>query len=280
MKIQFLSLFLVVASVAMARPAPMDQASASSELAQRSLLGDLFGGDSTSISNVDDNSKHTQTMNQHGNKHITITETFKETRGGEEFFDRRDLARVSSEEGNGNAPLARRGLLFGGDPMSISNPKDEPAWKQGFVDHEKDCSSNSSSSHQKKMTRTTTRFFDRRDLLAENEESGPGIERRSLFGDLFGCSGMTINNVNDNSQTMKIYNSHGNKNVRINSWVHKNIRDNKRGLLSEWKTMSISNENDNSKETKTFNSRGNVDKKIASKVDKSFGNNNDEDEWF
>ncbi|KAF9994895.1 hypothetical protein BGZ79_000320 [Entomortierella chlamydospora] len=259
MKIQFLSLFLVVASVAMARPAPMDQASASSELAQRSLLGDLFGGDSTSISNVDDNSKHTQTMNQHGNKHITITETFKETRGGEEFFDRRDLARVSSEEGNGNAPLARRGLLFGGDPMSISNVNDNSQRSQRMNQHgNKDLS----------ITRKT------------NEESGPGIERRSLFGDLFGCSGMTINNVNDNSQTMKIYNSHGNKNVRINSWVHKNIRDNKRGLLSEWKTMSISNENDNSKETKTFNSRGNVDKKIASKVDKSFGNNNDEDEWF
>ncbi|KAF9173202.1 hypothetical protein BGX21_003640 [Mortierella sp. AD011] len=82
--------------------------------------------DRTSISDINDNPKHTRTTNQHGNKHITITKTFKETRGGgsddsgrgssemspKEFFDRRDLAPVSSEEGNANDPLTHYGLLF------------------------------------------------------------------------------------------------------------------------------------------------------------------------
>ncbi|KAF9358432.1 hypothetical protein BGX26_001777 [Mortierella sp. AD094] len=360
MKVQFLTL-LLVASAAMARPVPMDQAPSSSELIQRSLigneytvqnqldnsqgkhafrvdhngdssvrkgllydlvdnneekeegsgfefkrrslLGDLFGGDSTSISNVNDNSKHTQTMNQHGNKHITITKTRKESYGGsgdggrrssemspEEFFDRRDLAQDSEEEmateHQENTPLARRGLLFGGDSMSISNVNDNSQHTQTMNQHgNKDLSITRKTFRQTAPVRSKNEkdidsFFDRRDLLTENEENRPNVERRSLFGDLFGGSSTTISNVNDNSQTKKTYNSHGNKDVRINSKVHKNIRNNKRGLLFGGGKTSISNENDNSKETKTFNSHDNVDKKISSKVDKNFGANSDEDEWF
>ncbi|KAF9199235.1 hypothetical protein BGZ49_010674 [Haplosporangium sp. Z 27] len=259
------------------------------EFKRRSLLGGLLGDESTSISNVNDNSKHTQTINEHGNKHIAITKVHKEYRGGhrssemspEEFFDRRDLMTASEGE---NTRLTRRGLLFGDDSTSISNVNDNSQHTQTINRH-----GNKDLRITKKTFRQTApvhsknddnfdRFFDRRDLGQINKEK-PEIERRSILSSLFGGSTTTISNVNDNSQSKKTYNSHGNRETTINSKVHKNIRNNKkRGLLLGGNDMNISNENYNGKETKTFNSHGNVNKKISRKVEKNFGN--DEDEWF
>ncbi|KAF9106690.1 hypothetical protein BGX27_009055 [Mortierella sp. AM989] len=270
-----------------------DQEDNSFQFKRRSLLGDLFGGDSTSISNINDNSKHTQTMNHHGNKHTTITKVHKESRGGcessemspEEFFDKRDFTHIS-EKGiieRQDTPLARHGLLFGGNSMSISNVNDNSQHTQTMNQHSNKALTINNKTYSQtapirgKNEDSMASFFDRR-YLAHREEGKPEVERRSLFGGLFGGSGTTISNVNDNSQTKKTYNSHGNKDVHINSKVNKTVRNKERGLLFGGDTMNISNENHNGKETKIFNSHSNVNK-ISSEVDRSADARTGEDQW-
>ncbi|KAF9433960.1 hypothetical protein BGZ76_008753 [Entomortierella beljakovae] len=342
MKTQFISL-LFVASAALAHPINLNQMEPSSELTQRSFIGDeysvqnqldnsegkrtfridhngdnsvrkgllndivdgdenqeggfqfkrrglldsLFGGGSgTSINNVNDNSKNTQTLNQHGNKHIEITKIQKETgsEGGKrpfemspnEFFDRRDLGEVRTQEEENAATLSRRGLLFGGDSMSINNVDDNSRNTKTMNQHgNKDVSITKKITHQRGRGNRGNGgksmeegFFDKRELTNDKVDDESVMERRGLIEALFGGSGTTISNVNDNSQTRKTYNSHGNKDLRINSKVNKSK---KRGLLFGGDSTNISNENYNGDEVKTYNSHGNVNKKISTKVEKGSG---------
>ncbi|KAG0281643.1 hypothetical protein BGZ95_001002 [Linnemannia exigua] len=251
---------------------------------RRSLLSDLFGGDSMSISNENDNSKHTQTKNEHDNHYTTITKVHKEQvsnndddEDGDEdemsldsFFDKRN----AENETPSASALNRRGLLFGGDSTTISNVNDNSKHTQTMnIHNNRDTTITKVHKHQQpSSSRPRPRrgdatipkgFFDRRDV---------DLNRRSLLGDLFGEKSMSINNVNDNSQTKKTFNSHGNRNTRINKSTRINRGASgsdsdsgffdKRGLLFGGDSMVITNQNDNSQTKKTLNSHGNRNTRI------------------
>ncbi|KAF9341111.1 hypothetical protein BGZ91_010890 [Linnemannia elongata] len=255
---------------------------------RRSLLGDLFGGNSMSISNENDNSKHTQTKNEHDNQYTTVNKIHEEqnlnddedeedSMSPDSFFDKRGNG---DEHGTASASFDRRGL-FGGDSTTINNVNDNSKHTQTMnVHHNRDTSITKLHKHQQSSRPRPRRgdatipkgFFDRR-----SDESND-MNRRSLLGDLFGGNSMSINNVNDNSQTKKTLNSHGNRNTHITK-IHKTTNsrhrdeDNnsdsnagffdKRGLLFGSDEMVINNENDNSQTKKTLNSHGNRHARIT-----------------
>ncbi|KAF9146860.1 hypothetical protein BGX30_005070 [Mortierella sp. GBA39] len=258
------------------------------QLRRRSLLGDLFGGNSMSINNENDNSKHTQTKNEHDNRYTTITKIHKEQNSNDDededdsmspdsFFDKRSN---DDEYGTASASVNRRGL-FGGDSTTINNVNDNSKHTQTMNVHNNRDTTITKLHKQQQSSRHRPRrgdatipkgFFDRR-----SDESND-MNRRSLLGDLFGGNSMSISNVNDNSQTKKTLNSHGNRNTRITK-IHKTTNsrhrddDNdsdsdasffdKRGLLFGGDDMVINNENDNSQTKKTLNSHGNRHTRIT-----------------
>ncbi|KAG0254247.1 hypothetical protein BG011_005872 [Mortierella polycephala] len=260
---------------------------------RRGLLGNLLGGggDRTSIQNVNDNSQHSQTMNSHGNKHTTITKVHekaqehgdrrgRDSMSADRFFDRRDLTETDKSNGQ---DLERRGLLGGGDRTVIENVNDNSVNKQTMNSH-----GNSHTTITKVHSESigdeddidSSMFFDRRNLLEEdnavNEASEP-MERRGL---LFGGDSMVISNQNDNSKTTKTYNSHHNKDTEIVKVKHKSKYNKRstqdhdgemerRGLLFGGDSTVINNQNDNSKTTKTYNSHHNKDTEIVKVKHKS-----------
>ncbi|KAF8945545.1 hypothetical protein BGZ47_002437 [Haplosporangium gracile] len=259
---------------------------------RRSLLGGLFGGDSMSISNENDNSKHTQTKNEYDNRYTTITKIHKNQKHSndddedeydmspESFFDKRNADTTTPS----SASLDRRGLLLGGESTTINNVNDNSKHTQTMnVHNNRDTTITKLHNHQQSASSRRRHhgprrgdapipksFFDRRD---DNNESH-GIDRRSLLGDLFGGNSMSISNVNDNSQTKKTLNSHGNRNTRITK-IHKTTKSShgddsnsesffdKRGLLFGGESMVINNENDNSQTKKTLNSHGNRNTRLT-----------------
>ncbi|KAG0040902.1 hypothetical protein BGZ82_006775 [Podila clonocystis] len=236
------------------------------DIAKRSLLGDLFGGDSTSISNVNDNSKHTQTMNSHGNKNVKITKIHKQQETGyhgemspEAFFDKRDLTAQSDDDGISKRSLL--GDLFGGDSTSISNVNDNSKHSQTM------------NSHGNKNVQITKKIHKERHTGGHGDMSPEAFfNKRSLLGDIVGSDSTTVSNVNDNSKHSQTMNSRGNRHSS-ETRIHKEVRDSeghvaatkdtqvlaRRGLLFGGKSTSISNVNDNSQSTKTLNSHGNTD---------------------
>ncbi|KAF9149867.1 hypothetical protein BG015_008300 [Linnemannia schmuckeri] len=259
---------------------------------RRSLLGDLFGGDSMSISNQNDNSKHTQTKNEHDNRYTTITKIHKDQEISndndddeddmlpESFFDKRDADITTAT----SASLDRRGLLFGGESTTINNVNDNSKHTQTMnVHNNRDTTITKLHNHQQSASSRRRRhgprrgdatipkgFFDRRDDNSEPHD----MDRRSLLGDLFDGKSMSISNVNDNSQTKKTLNSHGNRNTHITK-IHKTTKSthgddsgsgsffDKRGLLFGGESMVINNENDNSQTKKTLNSHGNRNTRLT-----------------
>ncbi|KAI9235866.1 MAG: hypothetical protein BYD32DRAFT_437966 [Podila humilis] len=254
------------------------------EVAKRSLLGGLFGGDSTSISNVNDNSKHSQTMNSHDNKNVRITKVHKEQNTGylgemspENFFDRRDLAQDQDQSQDNISKRSLLGGLFGGDSTSISNVNDNSKHSQTMNSHGNK-NVRITKVHKEQNTgylgeMSPENFFDRRDLAQDQDQSQDNISKRSLLGGLFGGDSTSISNVNDNSKHTQTMNSHGNKNIQHTTNIHKEQtmpgRGNhgmsptffdKRSLLGDLvgtSDTSISNVNDNSKHTQKMNSHGN-----------------------
>ncbi|KAF9568581.1 hypothetical protein EC968_002919 [Mortierella alpina] len=83
--------------------------------------GLLWGGDSTTISNVNDNSKTTKTYKSHHNKDTHISKA--------------KYTKRSEAEEEGGEDLQRRGLLFGGDSMVISNQNDNSRTTKTFNSH-------------------------------------------------------------------------------------------------------------------------------------------------
>ncbi|CAO3563517.1 unnamed protein product [Mortierella alpina] len=83
--------------------------------------GLLWGGDSTTISNVNDNSKTTKTYKSHHNKDTHIQKA--------KYTKRSEADEESSED------LERRGLLFGGDSMVISNQNDNSKTTKTYNSH-------------------------------------------------------------------------------------------------------------------------------------------------
>ncbi|KAF9318984.1 hypothetical protein BG003_010191 [Podila horticola] len=242
---------------------------------RRSLLGDLFGGDHTTIENVNDNSQHRQTMNSHGNKNIRVTKTEKKygSPKAKGFFDRRDIHMDNKGEKEEVAKRSLLGDLFGGDSTSISNVNDNSKHTQTMNSHG---NKNVKITKIRKQQTTGDRgdmspesFFDKRDLTAQGDDDD--ISKRSLLGDLFGGDSTSISNVNDNSKHSQTMNSHGNKNVQITKKIHKEHHGgqgdmspeaffDKRSLLSDLvgsDSTSVSNVNDNSKQSRTLNSHGN-----------------------
>ncbi|KAG0331027.1 hypothetical protein BG004_001860, partial [Podila humilis] len=265
---------------------------------KRSLLGDLFGGDSTSISNVNDNSKHTQTMNSHGNKNIKITKIRKDQRRGgggsgsgggdghgrmspESFFDRRDLGetrRSSNDDDHDDGTIQKRSLLGdlvgNGDnsSTSVSNQNDKSKHTQVMNSH-----------NNKHMT--VTRIH--RESQGHNS-GGSRVQDLNVVmtkrGLLFGGKSTTISNVNDNSQSTKTLNSHDNTDKMVNSYIdryynknNKKRKHHRRGLLFGEDSITVNNENYNGKETKIWNEHDNVDKTIVHK--NTVGITNDDDEY-
>ncbi|KAG9324295.1 hypothetical protein KVV02_004584 [Mortierella alpina] len=84
--------------------------------------GLLWGGDSTSISNVNDNSKTTKTYKSHHNKDTRISKA--------KYTKRSEAEEESGED------LERRGLLFGGDSMVISNQNDNSKTTKTYNSHD------------------------------------------------------------------------------------------------------------------------------------------------
>ncbi|KAG0018486.1 hypothetical protein BGZ81_010204 [Podila clonocystis] len=248
----------------------VDPSSSSSETGsrffRRSLLSDLFGGDSTSISNVNDNSKHTQTMNSHGNKNVKITKIHKQQETGyrgemspEAFFDKRDLTTQSDDDDISKRSLL--GDLFGGDSTSISNVNDNSKHSQTM------------NSHGNKNVQITKKIHKEQHTGGHGDISPEAFfNKRSLLGDIVGSDSTMVSNVNDNSKHSQTMNSHGNRHSS-ETLIHKEVRDPegniaatkdtqilaRRGLLFGGKRTSISNVNDNSQSTKTLNSHGNTD---------------------
>ncbi|KAF9279573.1 hypothetical protein BGZ74_002811, partial [Mortierella antarctica] len=185
----------------------VDPSSSSSETGsrffRRSLLGDLFGGDRTTIENVNDNSQHRQTMNSHGNKNIRVAKTEKKygSSKAKGFFDRRDVHMDKEEEKEQVAKRSLLGDLFGGDSTSISNVNDNSKHTQTM------------NSHGNKNVQITKKIH-REQNMAHHGDMSPEtfFDKRSLLGDLFGGDSTSISNVNDNSKHSQTMNSHGNKN--------------------------------------------------------------------
>ncbi|KAF9333829.1 hypothetical protein BG006_003111 [Podila minutissima] len=249
----------------------VDPSSSSSETEsrffRRSLLGDLFGGDRTTIENVNDNSQHRQTMNSHGNKNIRVAKTEKKygSPKAKGFFDRRDVHMDKEEEKEQVAKRSLLGDLFGSDSTSISNVNDNSKHTQTM------------NSHGNKNTKITKKIH-REQNTAHGGDMSPEafFDKRSLLGDLFGGDSTSISNVNDNSKHSQTMNSHGNKNTKITKKIHREQNTahggdmspealfDKRSLLgdllgsdSTTTATTISNENDNSLRTQTMNSQGN-----------------------
>ncbi|KAF9952909.1 hypothetical protein BGZ72_005838 [Mortierella alpina] len=93
-----------------------DETQESTALNRRGLL---WGGDSTTISNVNDNSKTTKTYKSHHNKDTRISKA--------KYTKRSDI--------EGDEGLERRGLLFGGDSMVISNQNDNSKTTKTYNSH-------------------------------------------------------------------------------------------------------------------------------------------------
>ncbi|KAF9933033.1 hypothetical protein FBU30_006708 [Linnemannia zychae] len=199
---------------------PNDSDASNSELDRRGLL---WGGDSTTINNVNDNSKHTQTMNVHHNQDIFITKLHKsqstsqrprrrqphrgDTAIPKDFFDRR-----SANDNNTPKQMDRRSLLGdlfgGGKSMSINNVNDNSQTKKtlnSYGNRNTQLTRIHKSTRQRNTPYKTDSFFDKRGLL-------------------FGGDSTVINNVNDNSQTKKTLNSHGNRNTRLTRVYQKTNR--------------------------------------------------------
>ncbi|KAF9290512.1 hypothetical protein BGZ68_006886 [Mortierella alpina] len=83
--------------------------------------GLLWGGDSTTISNVNDNSKTTKTYKSHHNKDTHISKA--------KYIKRSETEKEVDKD------LERRGLLFGGDSMVISNQNDNSKTTKTYNSH-------------------------------------------------------------------------------------------------------------------------------------------------
>ncbi|KAF9133615.1 hypothetical protein BGW39_009343 [Mortierella sp. 14UC] len=241
---------------------------------RRGLLSDMFGGNSMDISNENDNSKHTQTKNEHDNRYTTVTKIHKEQISNDDDDDEDDMSPDSFfDKRDDNTPLAldRRGFLFGGDSTTISNVNDNSKHTQTMNIHNNRDTSISQKVHKHQSASRPHRgdtaipkaFFNRRG--DDNNNNSDNMDRRSLLSDLFGGNSMSINNVNDNSQTKKTFNSHGNRNTRINksTRIHRDSgssRDffDKRSLLFSSDSTTITNQNDNSQNKKTLNAHHNT----------------------
>ncbi|KAF9096958.1 hypothetical protein BGX23_010134 [Mortierella sp. AD031] len=122
------------------------------DLQRRSLLGDLLGGgDSTSIENYNDNSKHSKTMNSHGNTHTTITKIHK-AKGSSETADRWNPHDFFDHRAEESILLNRRGLLWGGSATTISNVNDNSKHTKTY---------NSHGNKSKKITKVVTKDSSR-----------------------------------------------------------------------------------------------------------------------
>ena len=223
----------------------------------------LFGGDSTTINNVNDNSKHMQTMNVHHNRDITIIKPHKHQQS----------SRHRPPRGNTTIPKGffnRRSLLsdlFGGNSISINNVNDNSQTKKALNSH------GNRNTQITKIHKTTN--SPHRDDDNDLDSDASFFDKRGL---LFGSDEMVINNENDNSQTKKTLNSHGNRHTRITR-IHKSSHGagsasgwnffDKRGLLFGDKSTVITNQNDNSQNKKTFNSHHNRNNFDEATVEKS-----------
>ncbi|KAG0328373.1 hypothetical protein BG000_000514 [Podila horticola] len=228
---------------------------------RRSLLGDLFGGDRTTIENVNDNSQHRQIMNSHGNKNIQVTKTEKKygSPKAKGFFDRRDIHMDNKEEKEEVAKRSLLGDLFGGDSTSISNVNDNSKHSQTM------------NSHGNKNVQITKKIHKEQYDGQGDMSPEAFFDKRSLLSDLVGSDSTSVSNVNDNSKHTQTMNSHGNRHLS-ETRIHKEVKNPeghvttkdtevlaRRGLLFGGKSTSISNVNDNSQESRTLNSHGNTD---------------------
>ncbi|KAG0346918.1 hypothetical protein BG005_000454, partial [Podila minutissima] len=164
----------------------VDPSSSSSETGsrffRRSLLGDLFGGDRTTIENVNDNSQHRQTMNSHGNKNIRVAKTEKKygSSKAKGFFDRRDVHMDKEEEKEQVAKRSLLGDLFGGDSTSISNVNDNSKHSQTM------------NSHGNKNVQITKKIHKEQNTAHGGDMSPEAFfDKRSLLGDLLGSDSTT-----------------------------------------------------------------------------------------
>ncbi|KAF9977522.1 hypothetical protein BGZ73_005793 [Actinomortierella ambigua] len=204
---------------------------------RRSLLGGLLGSERTSVENINDNSEHKETVNEHHNKDIKKIHTTEGRRrhhhrheyddhlASGDFYDRR------SDE----PQLERRGLLGGllGDSRtSISNVNDNSKSTKTYNSHgntykedirhrtylggrrhrkrdDEEVDLDEEEKEEEEEEETVTQLEAEEDEGDEYEEADMGVkkERRGL---LLGDSSTSISNVNDNSKTTKNYNSHNN----------------------------------------------------------------------
>ncbi|KAG0207914.1 hypothetical protein BGX28_000998 [Mortierella sp. GBA30] len=284
---------------------------------RRSLLDELLGGvldrtSITSIENENDNSQATQAMNSHGNRHTTIKKIQEWTRGGsrrrgkgghsgetmhaDKFFDRRGLEDkdVKTEP----TSLERRSLLgdlLGDDSTRIENSNDNSQHKQTFNSHGNKHTSITKlhqESEDDDYEISPEEFFDRRELVEDQEIGYQKSDRARLYrrGLLWGDKNTMISNVNDNSKTIKTFNSHHNKDIHISKAKYDKRAEmeetgredlERRGLLFGGDSMTISNQNDNSRTTTTYNSHGNKHKKIfKGKSHRRHRCKDDDESWF
>ncbi|KAF9118060.1 hypothetical protein BGW39_001504 [Mortierella sp. 14UC] len=99
------------------------------DLERRGLLSDLAGSGKTGIENINDNTSQSQSMNSQGNTHTTtITRIHREPYPeGEQWIRQHGLINQRSDNlKDSETPmlLDRRGLLWGGSSMIISNVND------------------------------------------------------------------------------------------------------------------------------------------------------------
>ncbi|KAF9160745.1 hypothetical protein DFQ26_005231 [Actinomortierella ambigua] len=210
---------------------------------RRSLLGDLLGSDSTSIENINDNSKHKETVNKHHNKDISIQEIEDAERRRRhrhrhhngwddgECFDRR------SDEQH----LERRGLLdglLGSSHTSISNVNDNSKTTKTYNSH-KNTHKDIRYRNHRGDRRFRKRDDDEEDLDEQDDEEYDEADEEEEEGE------EEEEDVDAETKTQ------GEEAVKEEA--DKVVKNERRGLLGDSST-SIRNVNDNSKSSKTYNS--------------------------
>ncbi|KAF9100809.1 hypothetical protein BGX29_006234 [Mortierella sp. GBA35] len=127
------------------------------DLQRRSLLGDLLGGgDSTSIENYNDNSKHTKTYNSHGNKSKKITKVVTKDssrgrrRGGDDDDDDFQDSWFDKREDKEDEPKAN--VV---DTKPVSDTQSRPLYKFDHIKPQSTSAKGEPSSVEKRDTTTT-----------------------------------------------------------------------------------------------------------------------------
>ncbi|KAG0244620.1 hypothetical protein BGW41_006859 [Actinomortierella wolfii] len=218
---------------------------------RRSLLGDLLGSDSTTIENINDNSKHKKTINEHHNKDISIRKShyhhhrhhrrdeLEEEAEASESFDRR----------SDDLPLERRGLLdglLGSSHTSISNVNDNSKTSKKYNSHR-----NTYKDIRHGDYRDDCRFRKRDDNA---EEQGEDLDEEDQADD--------EGDYEDEDTHGEAEEEDDNK---VEAEADKGVKKERRGLLLGDTSTGISNVNDNSKTTKTYNTHDNVREMIDSR---------------